>query len=464
MQITSVPVVEAARLHFDTDIPARIEVGYGTVLAVRGWVGNRQGEGRVLAIDCHAGGARGDADLNEIRTDVTRAPGESVSGFFMLLPLPADLAGTSARVVATARFRAGPALTLVDRDVEFVARLREPEHHCARIAICLTTYNPDPLLFERQIQSLIEQTERDWVCLVNDDTSEPAAWAHIQRICARDDRFVLRRNPQRLGFYLNFEACLRRVPTNVAYVALCDQDDAWHPDKLASCAARLVGNVQLVYSDMRLVDRGGGLIAGTYWTQRHNNWRSFDTLLLANTVTGAASMIRRELVDAVLPFPPNLGDGYHDHWLACVAMCAGPIDYIDRALYDYTQHGDNVIGHFDFPPLSPQDAMRAHASMLAEVLRHRGRLRAEMAANLALYYREYRKLALYRTILLLRFPALPHDRRRALDLFVGRWRDVLRLVLPTHARILRRGDSTNFIEFRLGLGLATHKLICLIQR
>jgi len=451
------------RFQLESGIQARIEVGDGTVLAVRGWVG--QGDCGVLAIDCQVGDARWEvAASNDLRTDVAREPGEAVSGFFVPVPLPADLAGSCARVICTARLSDGTALTLVDTEVEFVARLREPEHLCARIAICLTTYNPDPALFERQVRSLIEQTERDWVCLVNDDTSEPAAWAHIQRTCARDDRFILRRNAQRLGFYLNFEACLRRVPRDVAYVALCDQDDAWHPDKLTSCAARLVGDVELVYSDMRLVDRDGELITGTYWTQRRNNWRSFDTLLLANTVTGAATMLRRNLVDVVLPFPPNLGNGYHDHWLACVAMCSGRIDYIDRALYDYTQHDDNVIGHFDFPSPRPQAAVRTHASMLNEVLRHRGRLRDEMAVNLALYYREYRKLALYRTILLLRFPALPHDRRRALDLFAGRWRDALRLVLPTHARILRRGDSTNFIEFRLGLGLAAHKVLRLTRR
>ena len=43
---------------------------------------------------------------------------------------------------------------------------------------------------------------------------------------------------------------------------MADQDDAWHPDKLATLLAAL-GDAQLVYSDARIVDRDGALIADT---------------------------------------------------------------------------------------------------------------------------------------------------------------------------------------------------------
>jgi hypothetical protein len=35
------------------------------------------------------------------------------------------------------------------------------------------------------------------------------------------------------GAYRAFERCLARVPAHAAFVAPCDQDDVWHPDKLA---------------------------------------------------------------------------------------------------------------------------------------------------------------------------------------------------------------------------------------
>ena len=67
--------------------------------------------------------------------------------------------------------------------------------------------------------------------------------------------------------------------------------------------------------------------------------------MIANTITGAASVFRRELLDVALPFPPRFGDLFHDHWLAVVALATGDVAYVDRPLYDYVQHGDATQGH-----------------------------------------------------------------------------------------------------------------------
>ena len=53
-------------------------------------------------------------------------------------------------------------------------------------------------------------------------------------------------------------------PPGRSYVALADQDDAWHPDKLATLLAEL-GDAQLVYSDARVVDGDGRVLADSYW-------------------------------------------------------------------------------------------------------------------------------------------------------------------------------------------------------
>src|SRR5215471_9132595 len=56
-------------------------------------------------------------------------------------------------------------------------------------------------------------------------------------------------------------------------------------------------------------------------------------------------MFRRSLLPLVLPFPQPIGEAYHDHWIGTVALAAGKIKYVNRPLYDYVQHGANVIGH-----------------------------------------------------------------------------------------------------------------------
>ena len=52
------------------------------------------------------------------------------------------------------------------------------------------------------------------------------------------------------------------VPADAALVALCDQDDRWYPDKLATLRAEL-GGAKLIYSDQRLVDTEGEVLAET---------------------------------------------------------------------------------------------------------------------------------------------------------------------------------------------------------
>ena len=190
------------------------------------------------------------------------------------------------------------------------------------MAICLATYNPPLELFRRQLESIRSQTHANWVCLISDDCSRPEQFAALQEIVGDDPRFVVSRSPRRLGFYLNFERALALAPREAQFVALCDQDDCWYPDKLQTLLESLRDG-QLVYSDARIVDERGRLIAPTYWGVRRNNHRDLLSLLMANSVTGAASLFRRQVLDHALPFPPGQFAHFHDHWIALVALALG---------------------------------------------------------------------------------------------------------------------------------------------
>lgn len=212
------------------------------------------------------------------------------------------------------------------------------------VAICMATFEPEPRLLERQIGSIREQTHERWICLVSDDGSSPERLGHLRELTGGDERFTISVGEERLGFYANFERALGMVPAEAEFVALADQDDRWYPEKLAALIDGL-GAAALVYSDMRIVDEEGAVVSETFWRDRRNNYTDLASLLLANTVTGAASLFRRELLDLVLPFPEPIGDPFHDQWIAAVALAAGEIAYVDRPLYDYVQHGGAARGH-----------------------------------------------------------------------------------------------------------------------
>ena len=220
------------------------------------------------------------------------------------------------------------------------------------IAICMAAYQPDPQRFARQIESILCQSYENWLLIISDDASAGANWHELEEICRLDPRRIrLQRHSERLGFYRNFERALSYVPAAAQMIALADQDDEWYPEKLQRLASRLQATdaPQLVYSDMRIVDAQGNLLSESYWRNRKNEYRDFNSIFLNNTVTGAASLFRRDLLQTLLPFPDTIGQMFHDHWLACVARARGELAYIDAPLYDYYQYHDSVIGHCDRP-------------------------------------------------------------------------------------------------------------------
>lgn len=260
-----------------------------------------------------------------------------------------------------------------------------------RVAICMATFNPPGHLLRRQLDSIRGQSHPNWVCLISDDCSREEPFESLRAEVADDERFVLSRSEQRLGFYGNFERALSMAPAAADYVTLCDQDDRWRPEKIERLLERIPEGAQLVYSDARVVDPDGGLIHDSYWSVRRNNYTNFGSLLLANSVTGAASLFRRDLLEDVLPFPPALAMPFHDHWLATVALARGEISYIDEPLYDYVQHERAVIGHTTAN--RPPKPVRRH---LIERLRNPGE-----ASRVAYYYRWYQQL-LFAEVLRLR--------------------------------------------------------------
>jgi glycosyltransferase involved in cell wall biosynthesis len=272
---------------------------------------------------------------------------ERRGGFWTTVPVRVPDGATEVVVEVQARGRAGlgPVTELARIPVRHVpARARgHDESVRGTIAVCMATYRPDAELLRAQIDSIRKQTDADWTCVISDDFSEPERYEQILEIVGDDPRFAVSRAPKWLGFYRNFERALMLAPPEAPLVALSDQDDVWHPDKLATLRAA-IGSAALVYSDQRLTDPDGRVLRDTMWVGRFNNRTNLASMLVANTVTGAAMLIRRDVVERALPFPECPGMQFHDHWLALVALASGRLAYVDRPLYDYVQHGGAILG------------------------------------------------------------------------------------------------------------------------
>jgi glycosyltransferase involved in cell wall biosynthesis len=459
----------------ESGFPESLEVGAGTVRAVRGYCFHA--EQQVCSVAIAVGDQRHSLQsIREPRADVFRAyagfdeaGGARVSGFWGAVPLAPGLAGTTQEIVLEVTTEDGQTHVLPQGACRFQAATRLPVEAAAPhpeagplIAICLASYDPDLDSFKRQLDSIIAQDYRNWVLIVNDDGSPQDKFESMAELCASDPRVHVVRNATNLGFYGNFEAALKRVPVAAAFVALSDQDDYWYPDKLSRCLAEFDVHTQLVYSDMRIVTESGEVVSDSYWSRRRNNYTDLDVVLIANTITGAASLFRAELLEKILPFPQRIGDLFHDHWIGLVAMVSGPLRYVDAPLYDYVQYGSNVIGHCDFAPVTVKrrlDSLVVWAGRIAKAVQKRlrrsakpGKLKSDVYflrdRLVDIYANEYRRLQLESAVLVQRM-GMPAGRDgKALRIFSGTPMTVLRL-LAAHGRIMLGRSTTNDAEIRL---------------
>lgn len=436
----------AAWLH--APVPESIEVGRGQFLVVSGEC--RVADGPVESITVRAGEQVKAAELSPAAQGISFWQAMYLEPDRVGSHVPVELAvslGGETRVLSAGAVQCRS----VDRQP-----LDVPSGHRSEdlVAICLASYEPNLDAFGRQIDSIRAQSHGNWLCIINDDGSSAATWTRMQERCNGDARFRFFRNPRNLGFYGNFEQALKRVPKEAAYVALSDQDDLWYPDKLARLLdlARS-SDAELAYCDMRIVDSERRVVADSYWVNRRNEYQDLPVVLVANTVTGAASLFRVELLDVLLPFPPRVGDAFHDHWIACTALSIGRLAYLDAPLYEYYQYGDSVIGHCDFERFS----MAQRAVSLVRFAWRLCRpsigvplLKGKYASALAVYRGECRRLRLLCQTLRRR-RELDGRRRRQLSLFDGGASSLFRL-LVLHFKVLVRGQTTDDAELRLAMG------------
>ena len=441
----------------DTPLPDELFLGKGTVLPVRGWCYSDAASLQALAILVgeavtpvanHSWG-RTDIFMEQCPT-LDRSGNSLLSGFEAVLSFPQTMAGRDEIVRLRATLANGD---IVERALGTI-RLR-PGHKVKptavvwpgegpRVAICMATFNPPVDLFRLQVASLQAQTHTNWVCIVCDDNTPNEEWDRARQAMKGDGRFVWFQNQARLNFYDNFQNVLGHAPADAEFIALCDQDDIWHPDKLQTLLAAFRDDQQLVFSNARVVDQDGDVLSPTFWTGRRNNYTDLSTLMVANTITGAASLFRASLLPDVLPFPTQAGPAFHDHWIGLVALLKGPVGYVDRPLYDYVQHTKGVIGHNYYRwagALSAVGTVLRAGPQPREMARVAAQLLKQAVAD---YVFVVQKVVLART-LLLRFPGLPPQRRAILERF-GRYETSMRAAFGDKVAAVRERRHTLNLE------------------
>ncbi len=225
------------------------------------------------------------------------------------------------------------------------------------ISVAMCTRNGASYVGE-QVASILRQELLPDELIVSDDASTDDTVAIVRSIfeeldpaspAARVGLTVLE-NVDPLGVTKNFEQAVRATSGDL--IALCDQDDRWHSDRLTRQAAEFESrkDLELLFTDAVLVGAEGNPLGFTLFESLElksadieliRDGHAFPLLLKRNLATGATIMFRRGLLTRALPFPL---EWVHDEWLAIIGAATSRIDLLDEHLVDYRQHGSNEVG------------------------------------------------------------------------------------------------------------------------
>lgn len=226
-----------------------------------------------------------------------------------------------------------------------------------KLSIAMCTYNGATYLPE-QLSSIAAQTRRPDELVVCDDGSTDGT-PDVVRAFAAQVPFPVRVhvNAGNLGSTLNFERAIELCTGDL--IALADQDDWWHPDKLRRLEEALLhrGDAGLVFSDGEIVDehlRPLGLrlwqVAGFGEAEQKlfAEGEALKVLISYNVVTGAAMAFRAEFRKFVLPIPADLMQNgirvLHDGWIALIISALADIIFVPDPLFKYRQHSRQQRG------------------------------------------------------------------------------------------------------------------------
>lgn len=200
------------------------------------------------------------------------------------------------------------------------------------ISVALCTYNGEAFL-ATQLDSLLAQDWENLEIVVVDDGSTDRTREILRDYASRDPRILVTLNERNLGFLANFEKAFNL--TRGEFIAPCDQDDWWHPEKLRGLHAA-IGDLALAYCDSLFVDSTGHSLnrkaSDVLRMYAGNDPAAF---VFANCVSGHGMLVRRRLMERALPFPYGR---FHDWWLAFAAASTAGLVYVPKPWVHYRQH------------------------------------------------------------------------------------------------------------------------------
>ncbi|PFP30852.1 glycosyl transferase family 2 [Bacillus sp. AFS073361] len=219
------------------------------------------------------------------------------------------------------------------------------------VIILLSTYNGERYLPE-QLDSLLNQSYKNWKCIIRDDGSSDNTLKIIESYIVKyPNYFSLVNDGENLGACESFIKLFS--VSEGSYFMFCDQDDVWKTNKIKKTILKMKELESkfssdiplLVHSDLEIVNDSLQTIAPSmfHYQKLNSSSKKLNQLLVQNNITGCTMMINSAFKNYIRN--SNVNEIImHDWWFGLIAAAFGQIGFVSDSLILYRQHGANVVG------------------------------------------------------------------------------------------------------------------------
>ena len=207
-----------------------------------------------------------------------------------------------------------------------------------KVTVLLATFNGVSFLDE-QLNSLSEQQEVDIEVMVNDDGSTDGT-VEILEAWKKRGLIISITKSNNLGSTKAFLRLLQEC-SKKPFIAFCDQDDIWEPNKLAMQIQLCEESIPvLVFSRRKYLDSSGQSMG---MSSKLKKGPSFGNALIENIAPGNTVLLNSPAVNIINSYVlPDIV--HYDSWIYLLISAFGKCKYISLPLVQYRIHEDNQVG------------------------------------------------------------------------------------------------------------------------
>ena len=183
------------------------------------------------------------------------------------------------------------------------------------VSVVMATFNEPKKFIEESISSILNQTYQNLELIIADDSTSEETIKVIDNYAAKDDRVLVIRKPERMGFVHALNEALNQ--SRGEFIARMDADDIAHHDRIEKQVSFFSNNerIDILGGAMNIINDNDEITAIRHYPS--GGFKLLEWTILRNPIGHPTAMYRSSIVKRGFTYDEQMSKGCEDleFWL-----------------------------------------------------------------------------------------------------------------------------------------------------